>query len=285
MYKILVFIGFITSTAILAISCDTSIEPIVTEGKKYSIYGPLNISQSPNYIRVHNNKAILSPEGTLPLDVEMTFTNLNNGQSEILVDRRIEFNELYTHNFKVEMPIEFDTRYRVDLNDGEGISSTLTTVTTKNATINVLADSVTCLGQFRLQLSDIDLDAGERVDVEVGAKVGNTWLWTPRLTPNSYDQGTNTLTFTFSPRDISIFLFGIFDAIDCSEFSSQRIRYKFTHIGYMEGEDQDVVEDTTDLSHLSPNQQIVLSKYSKETELQIHPCEFEDDPEACININ
>lgn len=283
--KVLLFIGLIMSIAIVAISCDTSIEPIVMEGKEYSIYGPLNISETPNYIRVHNNKALLTSDETFPLNVEMTFTNLDNGQYEILEDRVIEFGDLYTHNFKVDMPIEYDTRYLVELSDGEGISSNLTTVTTQNATINVLADSATCGSNFRLQLSEVDLDAGERVDVEVGAKVGNTWLWTTRITHHSYDQKTNTLSYNFSPSNVSTALFGLFDAISCSEFSSQNIRYKFTHIGYMEGEDQVVIDDTTDLTRPSPNQQIVLSKYSEETELRIHPCEFDGNPDSCINVN
>jgi hypothetical protein len=219
------------------------------------------------------------------MNVKMTFTNLENGQSELMEDQIVEFDGLYTHNFKIDMPIEFDTRYRIELQDGEGVSSDITTVATKNAAIDVLTDTAKCGSNYRVQLSEVDLNAGERLDVEVGAKVGNTWLWTNRVTNNSYDQSTNTLSFVFSPYDISVFLFGIFDAIDCSEFSSDKIRFKFTHIGYMEGNDHHSIDDTTALSEPSPNQQIVLSKYSKETELRIHPCEFDDNPESCLYVN
>lgn len=284
-YLILQFMGLIAGLSIFVISCDTSIEPIVGEGKEYSVYGPLNISESPNYIRVHNNKALLTPEGTLPMNVEMTFTNLDNGQTQIMEDKIVEFGDLYTHNFKVEMPIEFETRYRIELNDDEGGSSDITTVTTKNAAIDALTDTAKCVSYYRVQLSGVDLNAGERLDVEVGAKVGNTWLWTTKLSSTAYDQSTNTLTYVFTPNDISIFLLGIFDWIDCSEFTSDKIRFKFTHIGYMEGNNQVTLEDTTTLSSPSPNKQVVLSKYSKEKELQIHPCEFDDNPDSCLYVN
>lgn len=285
MFKYLLFLGFIMSLTIMLMSCETSIEPIIEEGKGYSIYGPLNISESPNYLRVHNNKAILNPEGTLPMDANISFTNLDNGESEILEDQIIEFDGLYTHNFKIDMPIEFDTRYQVYLDDGEGITSTLTTVTTKESAINVLKDNARCSDDFKLQLSNINVEAGEHLGVEIGLEAGNSWLWTNRITSATYDSDENIVTFSFTPYDISVSLFGQFDAIECSEFSSDIIRFRFTHIGYMDGADQDETNNTTNLSQSSPTRQIVLSKYSRETELKIHPCEFDGNPESCINVN
>lgn len=261
--------------------CDSSIKPILDNQKTYSIYGPLNINETPNYIRVHDNKALLSPEGTLPLDVEVTFTDLESGETEILEDRIIQFDSLYTHNFEVNMPIEFDSRYQVDMEDESGIRYSLTTVTTKESELAVLKDSVTCGSPFRIELSNIDLAAGEQLDAEVGVKLGSEWYWTHREMSRVYDQGTDEVVLSWTPHQISLYLLGPFDVIPCREFASDKIRFRFTHIGYVEELETTVPDNTGNSDIPNTSKQIVLSKYSGETEIQIHPCEFDGNPLSC----
>lgn len=261
--------------------CDSSIKPILNEQKTYSIYGPLNIYETPNYIRVHDNKALLSPEGTLPLDVEVTFTDLESGEMEVLEDRIIQFDSLYTHNFEVNMPIEFDSRYQVDMEDESGTGYSLTTVTTKESELTVLKDSVTCISPFRIHLSNIDLAAGERLDAEVGVRIGSEWYWTKREMSRIYNQETDDVVLSWTPDQISLFILGPFDSIPCREFTSDKVRFRFTHIGYVENLETTPPNNAGTPSGPTTNKQIVLSKYSGGAEIQIHPCEFDGNPLSC----
>lgn len=260
--------------------CESSIDPITEENRTYSIYGPLNIFQTPNYIRVHDNKAPLSEEGTLPLDVEMTFTNLSTGETEVLEDSIVEFDNVYTHNFQINMPVQFDERYRISMQDEKGVSYDITSVTTKETNLTILKDSVTCISPFRIRLTNIDLEAGERLDAEVAIKVGEQWLWTSRGIGRVHNGETEDLIYSWDPYSISLALFGPYDAIYCDGFSSDKIRFRFTHIGYMEGKNPPNGGDGVPRRPVT-DKQIVLSKYSGETEIQIHPCEFDGDPLSC----
>ena len=270
------------------VACDASIEPITGERKQYSIYGSLNISESPNYIRVHDSKAVLNSEATLPINASLAITNLNSGLSEMLRDRIVKFDSIYTHNFEVNIPIEYDTRYRIDLEDTKaGITSSLVTVTTKQSEITILEDSVACNSAFQIQLSDIDLAAGERLDTEVAVKIGEEWRWTPRISSENrvYDEEAKTLTLSWTPNEISRYILGPFEFINCCEFTSKQVRFRFTHIGYIEGNEQFSPPDSTQYNGRSSNNQVVLSKYSDEVEIQINPCLNENSPIACSYSN
>ncbi len=268
--------------AAISLSCDTSIVPITGGDQQYSIYGPLNIAESPNYLRVHNSKAVLNAESTLPLNVNMEITNLNSGFAEMLDDRLVQFRGIYTHNFRIDMPIEFNTRYRIDLEDLEtGVTSSLVSVTTKQSEITILEDSVGCNTAFRIQLSNIDLEAGEQLDTEVAVKIGEEWRWTPRSVNRVYDEEAKTLILSWTPNEISSFIMGPLDFLECCEFTSKKIQFRFTHIGYVEGNDEASLPDSSEFNGNSANKQIVLSKYSDEAEIQVNPCRNESSPVAC----
>ena len=282
-YRFLIFL-IVMTTAFY--SCDSSIEPITGGSGQYSIYGPLNISESPNYIRVHNNKAVLNPEATSTINANLSITNLNSGITENLEDRIVQFDSIYTHNFKVTMPIEFDSRYLIELEDPVAdVTASLVTVTTKQSEITILEDSVGCNSAFQIQLSNIDLSAGERLDAEVAVRIGNEWRWTQRGTQRVYDDEAKTLTLSWTPNEISRYILGPFDFINCCEFTSKKIRFKFTHIGYLESNEQGTPPDTSGTNGPPGNNQVVLSKYSDETEIQINPCLNENNPVACSFSN
>lgn len=255
-------------------SCDTSIEPIIDKGKQYSIYGPLHLKSTPNYIRVHDTRASLNEEATRNLDVEMVFTNLSTGEASLLQDSVVLFDHLYTHNYKINTPIEYDTRYKINIEDGEGFRDSLISVTTKKTEITILQDTVKCEERFRLELSNIDIESGERLDTEVGIYVGNSWQWTSRRQVYAIDDEQKTLALEWSPNGISILVFGEFDWIDCSEFDSDKIQFRFTHIGYVEG--QASPGEIPDTTSAPVNQKVVLSTYSGGTELHIDESEFID---------
>ena len=269
---------FLIFTVLFCLSaCDTTIEPIADSDPVYSMSGPLDLQRSPNYIRVHNVNSLLNPETTRELDVQMVFTNLTTMESELLRDSVVVFDNLYTHNFKIERPIEYDTRYRIDIEDHRGFRDSLVSVTTKETLMSVSTDTVTCNERFYVELTNIDLDAGERLDTEVAIQTSNTWQWTPRRDFEEYNSDTNTLVLGWSPNTISSLLWpSPFEMpVPCEEFTRDLVQFRFTHIGYVEGEDHSQ-QAGEDFSISSVQQRLVLSRYSGEAEIFIDDEAFED---------
>lgn len=256
----------------LAINCDGTINPITPKGFEYSMYGPLNIHKTPNFIRVYDTNTLLNPEATKELNVNMTFTNLATGEVNLLKDSLVTFDDIYTHNYEIEMPIEYDTRYKLFLEDENGFRDSVITQTTKQTNITVSIDTVDHCDQFfYVELSNIDLDAGERLDHEVGIEIADTWYWTHRKAYYSYSSESNILTLGWSPNSVLCLINKCLDPFQkfqdaCRNYSSNKIRFRFTHIGYMIGEETLEDIDLDSLGGSPHNQQIVLSKYGWEIE-------------------
>ncbi|MAL18795.1 MAG: hypothetical protein CL670_07145 [Balneola sp.] len=255
-------------------ACDTSIQPIVDKGKAYSIYGPLDIQKTPNYIRVHDTNDLLNPDLTKDLGVQVTMTNLNTGASQLLKDEVKVFDSLYTHNFEIPDSLEYDTRYKFSLEDEDGYRDSVISVTTKETELTVIQDSVSCGELFMLRFTNVDLNAGERIETEVGIKVGVAWMYTKRPANfRQYNSATNTLTMGWSPNYVSELIFGPFDWVTCSTFSSDKIKFSFTHVGYME-EVQPNAPNELEFDQLYTPNQVVLSKYKGSTEVTIDSTVF-----------
>ena len=255
-------------------ACDTSIQPIVNKGKAYSMYGPLNLQASPNYIRVHDTNDLLNPDQTKDLGAQVIMTNLNTGISQLLEEEIRVFDSLYTHNFEIPDSLEYDTRYKFVLEDRDGYQDSVISVTTKKTDLSIIQDTVKCTQNFLIQLTDVDLDAGERIETLVGIKVGAAWKYTIRP-PGfyQYDSDSNTLTMGWTPNYVSILIDGPFDWTPCGDFSSDKIRFSFTHIGYMEGVPLGNPNQVSFDQPYAPKK-VILSKYEGSTEITIDPSEF-----------
>lgn len=274
MKKYVVFLIVIFSVA----GCEQTINPISPRGTEYSVYGPLNIEESPNYIRVHDTNTLLSPEDTRQLDVNMILTNLDTGKSELMTDSTVQFEHIITHNYRADQSIEYDTRYKVFWEDGDGYQDSLITQTTKQSDMTTFKDTVFCEEQFFVELTNIDLEAGERLDTEVGINVGGRWWWTFRQSFYSYNSEEKTLVLGWSPAQVSRLIFCGITCNNpppaCSDFTRDRVRFKFHHIGYMEERETPEDLDLDDQSGLPEQQQVVLSRYGEETSFIIA-----EDPE------
>jgi hypothetical protein len=247
---------------------------MVDKGKAYSIYGPLDIQKTPNYIRIHDTNDLLNPDLTKDLGVHVTMTNLNTGVSQLLNDEVRIFDSLYTHNFEIPDSIEYDTKYKFLLEDEDGYRDSLISVTTKETELTIIQDSVSCGELFMLRFTDIDLDAGERIQTEVGIKVGVAWMYTKRpANLQDYNSATNTLILGWSPNYVSELIYGPFDWVSCRTFSSDKIRFSFTHIGYMEEASFNSPNEIEFDQLYTPNQ-VVLSKYMGDTEVTIDSSVF-----------
>lgn len=258
------------STLMFLTSCDITLEPISESEPFYSISGPLDIQSTPNFIRVHDITALLNPEATRELDLQLLFTNLSTMESTLLRDSVIVYENINTHNFIVEESIEFDTRYKIEIEDNLGFRDSLITVTTRETNLSISPDTVSCNQRFLIELTDVDLEGGERLDTEVAVQVNNTWFWTQRDDFYEYNATEKILTVGWSPDSVSQLLWPPpAETIACGDFSAQQVRFRFTHIGYVEGISNTDVIGEVDFSPEFVQQRNVLSRYGYEVLIYI----------------
>jgi len=276
--------GMILWVALLGISgCDSPIEPIADKGKAYSIYGPLNMLDTPNYIRVHDTNDLLNTIATKDLGADITLTNLNTGASQLLEDEFRVFDSLYTHNFRIQDSLEYDTRYKFSLEDEDGFRDSLITVTPKKSSVSLSKDLVHCDEVFQVRFTNIDLEAGEELEIEVGMQLGTQWFWTQRNSNIEYDPETEVLEARWTPIGVSATLFGelqggILAYPQCVEFDNPKIRVRYTHLGFIEDIGDSIAQDIQDQEGQTYFRKIVLSYYSGEKELFFKDTAKSPDP-------
>ena len=225
----------IMTLSCIVLSCEHNVTPIAPKAIEYSIYGPLNIGADTNHIRVHDTNDVLSSESTKNQDVSLILTNLDTGADELLVDSVVQYGNILSHNYRIQMPIEYDTRYKLFWEDEKGFAGSLITQTTNQSEMIVSTDTIGCYTPFYIELDNIDLEAGERLDAEVAINVGGRWYWTFVRQYSDYNTGTNTLVLGWSAYGISRTLFAGpgTPPPDCKDFSSKVVKFRFNHIGYM----------------------------------------------------
>ena len=130
----------ITLLIISIIGCEHSFEPIRDHGKQYSIYGTLTIQGNENYIRVHDTRDLLNADDTRDLKVNLWFTDLQTGNTEMLSKQRVQFDSVYTHNYKVETAFDYDSRYKVELEDDEGFRDSIVMVSPEYTVAEMVSD-------------------------------------------------------------------------------------------------------------------------------------------------
>ncbi|MDX1592033.1 MAG: hypothetical protein R3283_08720 [Balneolaceae bacterium] len=268
------FFSLLCIFSLSLISCDSTIRPISDQDPSYSIYGTLNIGETPNYIRVHDNSSFLTPESTLELDATIFITNLNTNFTTQLRDSVVVFESIYTHNFIYDSQITHGNRYKVLLESESGYRDSLVSITPARTELTLSRDAVECDQLFTVELTNIDLNAGEQLIAEAGIELSNTWYWTNREFVRSYDSENNTLIVGWSPAEVSreIFAGGFGSQFPfCNQFTSDVVRFRYMHIGYMEGgkTNADPLYDPDEGIQLY--RKVVLGRYGGEAEVDIIP--------------
>lgn len=110
-------------------ACDNTIDPFEEGAGIYSIYGYLAIDENPNYIRISDLNEPLVSDPDSELDAVVTLENVETGERETLADTVVQFEDVYTHNFRTELEITPETKYQltVERSDGEISESSATT--------------------------------------------------------------------------------------------------------------------------------------------------------------
>lgn len=273
-------IFLILLTLALVSGCDSTLDPIKERADSYSIYGVLDLQTTPNFIRVNDNNALLTPESTKELDVEILVRDMTENSTRSLRDSVVLFDSVYTHNFIYDEPIRFNARYLITLENNTGYRDSLISIVPAETGLTLSNREVFCEQPFSVELSNIDLDAGEKVIAEAGLELRGKWHWARAVLGGSYNPDENTLSFGWTPYGISYSLFSspISDPPYCDELSKDFVRLRFTHIGFMEGGKalgESFIEPDGDFSLA---RKVVLSKYVAEAQVNILPDNGESQP-------
>lgn len=257
----------------ILIGCDSSIEPISKEGKKYSIYGTLDMDGKANYIRVYDTKKLQTPEETKELNVNTIFTNLENGSHHFLEHQVIKFEHIYTHNYKLEAPLDFNSRYKITIEDEDGYKDSLITKTPEKAEVSRVPGEpiLECGDFFYIELTNIKIDDGEDLNSEIGFRFNNKWHWWSRAFESEYDETKDILKLGWSPGLVMTAVLGRDDThvIDwrCTDFESEIMRFRYSHVGYVEGNPD--AEAEIDSTGIPGDRKVVLIKYEGEFQIDL----------------
>lgn len=221
---------FICFWLILFISgCDNSLDPLDRERGQFSIYGVLDLNKQHNFIRVKDLNEPLLPGSTRDLAAEVTFMNMNTGDSEVMEDSVVKFQDIFTHNFKTTLPINPETKYRVAVKDGDRMLSVSTT-TPGIVSTDVNPKNGDCLTFIHISFEP--LESSRFLEVEMGFEFNNRMFWgVPELTDSNFSEIVN---ISFQPRR---FINEVLDPLNeapffwCHELSSDEFQVKYRVFG------------------------------------------------------
>lgn len=221
---------FICFWLVLLVSgCDNSLDPLDRERGQFSIYGTLDLDKQHNFIRVKDLNEPLLPEATRDFTATVTFRNLNTGDSEIMEDSVVKFEDVYTHNFKTTLPMIPDTKYEVEVRDGDRMLST-TATTPRIASTDVNPENGDCLTSIRISFEPVT--SSRYLEVEMGFEFNNRMFWGIPVLRDS--QISEVVNLQFQPRR---FINEVLDPLNtapvfwCHELSSDEFQIKYRVFG------------------------------------------------------
>ncbi len=115
---------------VLLSGCENNFDPLNRERGNYSIHGALNVYADTNHVRVRDLNTPLTRDSTRELNVTVTLTDVDRGATETLQDSVVQYDNVYTHNFRALMDIRPETQYRVTVHPKQGTDSVQATTTT-----------------------------------------------------------------------------------------------------------------------------------------------------------
>lgn len=152
---------------IVSSGCDNTISPFSREGT-FAIYGVLDLSERRQFIRVKDlTTPLVGPAAAEPLEVRVTLEDVDAGTTWRLRDSVIVFDEVYTHNFWVDLTPRPDTEYRVTVEGADGTVTRATTRTPRPITPTAIPAEGDCLTQFTVSFPGMR-DVRRLFQVDIG---------------------------------------------------------------------------------------------------------------------
>lgn len=220
-----------TALALVLCSCDTdfSLYSEHEEGR-YSIYGTLNVNEVRNYIRVYDTNKVPILSETRTLDVHVVLRNNNTSASELMTDRVLRFEDVYTHNFYSELPIEYDTEYVITLEDPDGYRDSLSTFVPGKASVSVINPDDDCDRiVISINVFPVFFEKGEFVDYSMKFMYNDREFETDHV--SSVTRLDTVLVLQYQPNEILGNALGEELGITCIEDNIGTFIFSFKHYG------------------------------------------------------
>ncbi len=259
--KIPLYLFLVCISAI--VGCENSID-IYTDREEgiYSMYGVLNMSEDRNYVRVYDTNSPPTAEATEELDVQVTFKKEGEDFSEIMSDRIIEFEGVYTHNFYSDRALELNTEYVVTVENLDGYIDSMSTFTPREmAVTEILVPQDDC---SRIVISatveSVHFEIGEFLTYEVGFVYRDREIWVTGH-PAYFEEEERGTSFiiNFSPRAVIDRAGG---GANCIADNIGVFYFKFRHYGALGfGHQNLVLNDSTQII----NGKSLIALYESET--------------------
>ncbi|HEX6982923.1 MAG TPA: hypothetical protein VF181_09190 [Balneolaceae bacterium] len=226
---IVTFIIFIGMFA----SCDNSLDAFDERGL-YSVHGYLGIFKESNYIRIKELRSPLVPDSTRAIDATVTLQNLRTGESEILQDSVVQFDDIYTHNFRTTLDIVLETTYRlmVERSDGHTLKATAT-MPPFIAQTKIMPTGGNCLTYIKVTF--IPVKDRKLIRSFVGFSYKKRMYWVSW--PEARDADTKFTYLYFRPQTV---LERTPFSIACGDLDTDSLYIKYYHYG------PDYFDDTVD---------------------------------------
>ncbi len=209
--------------------CDNTMNAFDEEAGLYSIYGYLDVHEDVNYLRVRDLNTSPGAEDADEIDAEVEMVNLKTGASEVLQDSVVQFEEIYTHNFRTTLDIDYDTPYEVTVTRSDGAQFAVQALTPSRADSYATPMNEDCETPIELRFERMN---GGMIDLEVGVVLNNQTFWAnPRDEDFFGDRGEDLLSVTFIPQLLLNFIFGDESGIECYQLESEFIQVRYTHLG------------------------------------------------------
>lgn len=214
---------------LLTAACENNLDPINTEKGLYSIYGALDIDEDTNYVRIKDLNTTLDNQSSTDIDAEVILRNLNAGISETLEDSVVQFDDVSTHNFFTTMDITPNTEYELTVERSDGSTARALANTPLIADTEVGPTGETCYTNIELNIEPVS--ESDQLELSIGFEMGGNTYWTI-MTPNRDENSPETVSISFSPKDILNRQFDpMFGGRCCFQLSSTELYVRYNHYG------------------------------------------------------
>lgn len=220
-------LGFLTS------GCEANLDPIDRDAGLYGIYGALDLNRQTNYIRVKDLNAELTGEATDTLDAIVTLENLESGIVDTLPRTRLQFEDIYLHNFIVDGQIAPDTPYRITAERTDGAQTSIETLTPTQPVPAAEPENQDCSIPITVTFEPIN---GGTIVIRMGIPFENDIYgpiyWAPPQVLEEESDQANRITYTFIPQvQVDVIPGSVTNGqdLDCTDLDDDDFLISYSH--------------------------------------------------------
>ncbi len=217
-------------------SCDNTIAPYEESEVLFSIYGGLNMSETSHMIRVGDVNQPLRADSTRELDAEVSFKKPEAGDALELSGEREAYEELYVHNFPLDLEIKPGNTYKIEAERSDGKTASASAEAPKITDAYASPRGDNCETEIEVEFPDAPY--ARRIEAEVGFSYDNDTFWVT-LQPELNED--DEVVARFTPQEV---IDEVFDEnppcpeeiddeprIQCQDFDDENMKISFKHFG------------------------------------------------------